>query len=150
MKSTLLKLVVAIIFAATPAALAHQDIKIGPNGGRLFPLESKATPQMEVSAKDGKFVIHLLDSAGRPVPIGERSLTVTAGSRSNPKKLVVEKAETTFAAAIPKGDEFPVVFQLRETTGAKPLTARMNYDGKACGECNKPEWLCSCGSPQAK
>jgi hypothetical protein len=150
MKPTLLKLISVITFAAIPPTFAHQDIKIGPNGGRLFALESKTTPQMEVGAKDGKFVIHLLDSAGRPLPIGERILTVTAGARSKPETLVVERRETTFVAAIPKGDEFPVVFQLRETKGAKPLTARMNYDGKTCGECKKPEWLCSCGYTRTK
>ena len=150
MKSTLLKLILAITLAAIPSAFAHQDIKIGPNGGRIFALESKNIPQMEVGTKDGKFVIHLLDSAGRPLPIGERILTVTAGARSKPETLVVERGERTFIAAIPKGDEFPVVFQLRETKGAKALTARMNYDGKTCGECKKPEWLCSCGSPQAR
>jgi hypothetical protein len=127
-------------------ALAHGDIEIGPNGGRVFELESKTTPHLEVGAKDGKFVIHVLDAKDKTMPIGERTLAITGGDRSNPVKLVIEKSGDTFTAPIPKGEKFPVVFQLREKDGAKPLTARLNYDASTCGECKKAEWLCACGS----
>ena len=145
MKSTLLKLIAAVALAA-PSAFAHQDIEIGPNGGRVFNLESESTPHLEVAAKNGQFVIYVLDGADKPVPLGGRTLAITAGDRSKPEKLSVTKIGEAFTAPIPKGEEFPIVFQIREKEGAKPLTARMNYNAKPCPECNKPEWMCACGS----
>lgn len=147
MKSTLLKLIAIAAFAATPA-FAHQGIKIGSNGGRIFKLKSKTTPQLEVAAKDGKFVVYVLDESGKSLPLGDRTLAITAGERSKPEKLSVEKSGETFTAMIPKGKEFPVVFQIREKEGDKPLTARMNYDSASCPECKEPEWLCACGAEE--
>ena len=149
MKTNLLTL---LLFGAIGAAsaLAHQNIEIGPNGGRIFPLESKTTPRLEVAAHEGRFVVRVLDAANKAIPLGNRTLAITAGARSRPEKLAVEKTGDTFTATIPKGDEFPVVFQLREVGRAKALIARMNYDAKPCPECKNAEWLCACGSPQRK
>jgi hypothetical protein len=149
MKSRLLKLLIASAFTAAPV-LAHQALEIGPNGGRVFELESKTTPHLEVAAKDGKFVVYVLDAKDKPMPLGDRTLAITAGDRSKPEKLAVEKSGDTFSAPIPKGDEYPITFQVREKEGAKPLTARMNYDAKTCGECKKPEWMCACASTEKK
>ena len=148
MKNTLLKLVVAATLSTS--AVAHQEIEIGPHGGRVFNLESKTTPHLEVAAKEGRFVVYLLGANDQPTPVGERTLTITAGERSKPEKLAVEKTAEAFTAPIPKGAEFPVVFQVRETSAAKPLTARLNYDAKPCAECKKPEWMCDCGSTSKK
>ena len=149
MKSTLLTLLIASAFAAAPA-LGHQGLEIGPNCGRVFELASKTTPHLEVAAKDGKFVIYVLDADSKSMPLGDRTLAITAGERSKPEKLAVEKSGDTFTAPIPKGDEYPITFQVREKEGAKPLTARMNYNAKPCPECNKPEWMCACGSTEKK
>ncbi len=37
-----------------------------------------------------------------------------------------------------------------QTAKAKPITARLQYDTKACGECKKPEWLCVCAAEKKK
>ena len=148
-----MKIILLTAFASLAIAIpcfAHQDIEIGPNGGRVFDLGSKITPRLEVASKDGRFVVYLLDAKGRTTPPGDRTLAITAGDRSKPEKLAVEKTGATFTAQIPKGVEFPVVFQLREKEGARPLTARMNYDAKPCPECKKPEWMCACGSKEKK
>ena len=149
MKSTLLTLFAAVALAAS-SALAHQDIEIGPKGGRIFKLESETTPRLEVAAKDSQFVIYVLDAANKPLPLADRALTITAGERSKPEKLAVAKTGEAFTAPIPKGEEFPIVFQIREKEGLKPLTARMNYNAKPCPECRKPEWMCACGSEEKK
>jgi hypothetical protein len=148
MKTRLLKLITALAF--TTPAFAHQDIVIGANGGRIFDLGSETTPHLEVAAKDGKFVVYVLDGNGKPLLLGERTLTVTAGERSKPEKLAVEKSGESFTAPIPQGTKFPVVFQIREKEGAKPLTARMNYNSNPCPECKEPEWKCACGSKEPK
>jgi hypothetical protein len=149
MKSLLIQIITALALAATPA-FAHQDIEVGPNGGRVFELESKTTPHLEVAEKDGRFVIHLLDAKDKPMPLGDRTLAIIAGDRSKPQKLAVEKSGDVFTATIPKGEAFPVVFQLREKESAKPLTARLTYNAKPCAECKKAEWLCACGARSKK
>lgn len=150
MKSLVIKLLTTLTFATTPA-FAHENIEVGPNGGRVFELESKTTPHLEVAEKDGKFVIHVLDAKEKPIPLGDRTLAITAGDRSNPQKLAVDKSADVFTATIPKGEKFPVVFQLREMESAtKPLTARLTYNAKPCAECKRPEWLCTCGTKSKK
>jgi hypothetical protein len=149
MKHTLLAAIAAFTLGSS-FAFAHADIEVGPNGGRVFELGSETTPHIEVGTKDGKFVIHVLDANNKAVPLGERTLTVTGGDRSNPEKHVAEKSGDMFTAPIPKGEKIPIVFQVRETPDAKPLTARLNYDATTCEECKKPEWLCACGSEEKK
>ncbi len=149
MKTTLLSAFAILALAATPVS-AHESLTIGPNDGRVFDLSSKTTPHLEVGQKDGKFVIHVLDKDDKPMPLGDRTLAITAGERSAPDKLKVEKSGETFTAPIPEGKKYPVVFQLREKEGAKPINAKMNYDASNCGECNRPEWLCSCGMEDTK
>jgi hypothetical protein len=128
----------------------HGTIQLGPNGGRIFDLDSKTTPHLEVGQKGNHLVIHVLDANRKPMPLGDRALSITGGDRSNPQKLAVEKSADSFTAPLPKGEKFPIAFQLREKDGAKPVTARLAYDAHPCGECKKPEWLCACGSAPKK
>ena len=148
MKTILLSATLALRLAA--ASFGHQDIEIGPNGGRVFDLDSKTTPHMEIGVKDSKFVVHLLDAKDKPIPLGERTLTISAGERSNPQKLSVQKSGDAWTAPVPKGEAFPAIFRVYEKGDAKPLTARVNYDSKRCPECQKAEWLCACGSKKTK
>ena len=148
MKKPILQILALLALTAAPLS-AHTGNDMGPNDGRIFELESKTTPHLEVGQKDGKFVIHILgEDAKQVLPAGERTLTITAGERSAPEKLKVEKTGDAFTAPIPKGDKYPVVFQIREKEGAKALTARMTYDGKICSECKRAEWLCTCGGDE--
>lgn len=147
MKTTLLRILALLALSASPLA-AHDGLDMGPNDGRILELTSKTTPHLEVGLKDGKFVIHILDEAEKQIPLGDRTLAITAGDRSAPEKLKVEKTGDSFTAPVPKGEKFPVVFQLREKEGAKPLTARMTYDAHICSACKRPEWLCTCGAEE--
>src|SRR6478609_1152806 len=123
MKTSVLRILALLALTAAPLA-AHEGNDMGPNDGRVFELKSKTTPHLEVGQKDGKFVIHFLGEDAKQIPVGDRTIAITAGERSAPEKLKVEKAGDAFTAPIPKGEKFPVVFQVREMEGAKPLTAR--------------------------
>ena len=147
MKKHLVRILALLAFSAAPLA-AHEGNDMGPNDGRIFELESKTTPHLEVGQKDGKFVVHILGEDAKQIPIAGRTLAITAGERSAPEKLKVEKSGEAFTAPIPKGEKFLVVFQVREADGAKALTARMTYDARICSECKRPEWLCTCGGEE--
>jgi nitrogen fixation protein FixH len=103
----------------------------------------------EVTVKDGKFHISLLDEAMKPVALTNQTLTVTAGDRANPEKLEVEKEGEHFVAPTVKDGQW-VILQFRADAAAKPITARFQYETSVCGECSKAEWLCSCAAETEK
>jgi hypothetical protein len=139
------KLIALLLLATT--LHAHERITLGPKGGRLIAIDSPATPNAEFSVtKDNRFQIAILDKDRKPLPVGERKLTVTAGDRSDPKKLTTEIKDDVFLTeAAPSGKDYYVIMQLREPDAAKGKTFRLHYNQAECGECKKAEWLCSCG-----
>ncbi len=148
MKNTTIATIVTALLCAT--ASAHERITIGPNGGRLIALDSPATPNAEFGVVGENFVITLLDSALKPMPAKEHALTATAGKRGDPRKLEVATTDGAFVAGPkPPGEDYWVIFQLKETPTAKPMTFRVHYQTQKCGECGNPEWLCICGAKKS-
>ena len=64
MKTYILALLSSLVITA--AAFAHGEVELGPNGGRILEFSKDETLNGEVSVKDGKFVIALLDKAKKP------------------------------------------------------------------------------------
>ncbi len=131
------------------AALAHGDVELGPNGGRVLEFSKNESLHGEVVVKEGFFHVALLDKEFQPVALVEQELTATSGDRSKPEKLVVEKKGGEFVVPAVKPGEW-VVFQFREGAKAKAVTARMKYDLTICGTCQGPEWLCKCSAKAGK
>ena len=144
MKPALLHLA-AVLTLSLSSAFGHSDNEIGPNGGRILDFSKNQSIHGEVTVKDGKFHVALLDKDLKPLPIKEQSLTVTGGDRQKPEKLAVEKKGDYFVVPTVKEGQW-AIFQFRETASAKPVTARLEYDTKPCPECKNPEWLCKCAS----
>jgi hypothetical protein len=67
-------------FALAASALAHGGVEIGPNGGRILEFSKKRTMHGEVTVKDGKFLIALLDKDKKPGRLGDQVLTATRPS----------------------------------------------------------------------
>jgi hypothetical protein len=135
---------IAFLFAlAAPLAFGHSGVELGPNGGRILELSKNETLHGEVTLKDGKFHLALLDKNKKPVAPKDEVITVTAGDRSKPEKLVVEKAGDHFVFPGVKAGEW-VIVQLKENAKAKPVTARFEFDPAECEKCKAPEWLCKC------
>jgi hypothetical protein len=124
--------------------LAHSDAEIGPNGGRIVEFSQNESLHGEVTLKDGFFHVALLDHQMKPVAIGTQVLNVAGGDRKAPQKPTVTVKDGHFVFPVLKGDEYPLVLQLRPTANAKPITARFTYDSAVCGKCKQQEWLCGC------
>lgn len=131
------------------AALAHGDVELGPNGGRILEFSKNESMHGEVLVKDNNFHVALLDKELRPVTLTEQELTATSGDRAKPEKLAVEKKDGKFVVPAVKAGEW-VVFQFRAGAKAKPVTARMQYDLTVCGGCKEPEWICKCAANKGK
>ena len=139
------KLTTLLLALTAGFAFGHGDIEMGPNKGRILEFSTNESMHGEVTDKNGKPHIALLDKDMKPVKLDAQSLTATAGTRDKPVKLEVTKGETGFTITAPKDGEW-LILQYKESDSAKPITARMHYDTKKCGTCEHVEWLCTCSA----
>jgi hypothetical protein len=137
------KLIAFLLTLAAPLAFGHSGVELGPNGGRILELSKNETLHGEVTLKSGKFHLALLDKNMKPVAPTEQVVSVTAGDRSKPEKLAVEKSGDHFVFPSVKAGEW-VIVQIKENAKAKPVTARFEFDPASCEKCKAPEWLCKC------
>ena len=148
MKTKLLQMV-ALLALGCSQVFGHTNAEIGPGGGRILDFSKDESLHGEVTLKDGKFHVALLDKDLKPVPISNQALTATSGNRQKPEKLAVEKQGSHFVVqAVPAGEW--VIFQLRVTPKAKPITARLEYNTHPCPACKSAEWLCKCAPAEEK
>ena len=147
MKKQLLTLLSSI--ALTAAAFAHGEVEVGPNGGRILEFSKNETMHGEVTLKDGKFHVALLDKDMKPVALGEQTLAASGGPTNKTEKLAVEKAGGKFVVPAVKSGEW-LILQYKDSANAKAITARMQYDTAICSACKEPEWLCKCDANAAK
>lgn len=140
MKTKLTTLTLSLIASL---AFGHGGVELGPNGGRILEFSKNETMHGEVTVKDGKFQIALLDKNMKPVKPDAQVLTATTGDRDNPKKLEVTKTEKGFTVPVVKAGEWLIV-QFRAKPDGKAITARFEYNTDNCDKCDNPEWLCKC------
>jgi hypothetical protein len=147
MKTTLASLLTT--FALAASALAHGGIELGPNGGRLLEFSKNETLHGEVTLKDGKFHIAILDKARKPVALADQTLTASGGPSGKAAKLEVTKEGNHFVVPAVKKGEWLIV-QFKENTKAKAITARLEYDTSICSKCKAEEWICKCDQDAGK
>jgi hypothetical protein len=134
----------AILLALTAGfAFGHGGIELGPNKGRIVELSTDETMHGEVTEKDGKLHIALLDKDMKPVVIGAQEITATAGTREAPEKLAVGKSDTGFVIPAPPAGQW-MILQYKERADAKTIIARLHFNTKVCDPCQQPEWRCAC------
>jgi hypothetical protein len=138
----MIKTIAIIALALTGFSLAHESVTIGPNGGRVLYADSTTTPNVEVLVNpEGRAEIWLLDKDRKPIPPGTQTITVTAGPRTEAKKLPAEVQGAKYITdKVPGGAPYTMVVQVRESPGAKPLTLRLNYDPAPTAS-GKPNYL---------
>lgn len=139
-----MKLTSLILALTAGFALAHEGIELGPNKGRILEFSTNETMHGEVTEKDGKLHIALLDKDMKPVKAEAQTLTATAGTRQAPVKMDVTKNETGFSIPAPKEGEW-MILQYKESESGKAITARLHYITHNCAPCANPEWRCACG-----
>ena len=142
-----IQLTTTILALTASFAFGHGEIELGPNKGRILEFSTNETMHGEVTEKNGKLHIALLDKDMKPLKIAEQSLAATAGTRQAPVKNEVTKSETSFIISIPREGEW-IILQYKEHDLAKAITARLHYDTKTCAPCGNPEWRCACGAEE--
>ena len=91
------KLTTIILALTAGFAFGHGDIELGPNKGRILEFSTNETMHGEVTEKDGKLNIAVLDKDMKPVAIAAQELTATAGTRDKPVKMEITNTEAAFS-----------------------------------------------------
>lgn len=134
-------LILAALLAATPLRAKPDG---GPRGGRL--LENEA-PRAEFLVSEARRIeIRFYDAALAPVaPAGQ---VVNASAEAPAGKTRLEFAREGDAlvstTALPEGDGYTVVLQLRARADAKPQNFRIPLHLETCGGCDRAEYACTC------
>ncbi|HEY5742104.1 MAG TPA: hypothetical protein VIS99_06135 [Terrimicrobiaceae bacterium] len=142
--------ILTILTAAATAAFSaeendHKAIS-GPKGGKL--LETEPLHAEFFVQPDKKVSITFYDESMKPVTPEEQVLKVIAEAPSGKATLAFEKTGDGFVSttALPEGDGYRVVVQIKPNANAKPQNFRIDYHTEICGECKHPEYACVCES----
>ena len=151
LKSLLAIAAIALGFACTTAGAAedkhdhaHDKVKAGPTGGKLI---TAVEPHVEFFVnKDKKVEIRFVDDDNKVVAPGEQVITVTLGERAKPTKLVFTKDGDKLISdqAVPAGNDYPTVVQIKTTAKAKAVNAKFNLNMSKCPTCSNAEYACTC------
>ena len=115
-----------------------------PNGGRVI---TAVEPHAEfLVTSDRKVQITFLGEDGKAIAPAGQVVTVTAGERSSPTKLTFAKSGNMLVsdAALPAGNDFPTVVQIKATPDAKAVTEKFNLNLSKCPDCSFAEYACTC------
>jgi hypothetical protein len=141
-----LTLLTALAAVSVSPAFAHEDKKVaGPNGGRIL---KSVTPHVEFFVtKDRKVQFTFLNAANQPVAPAGQSVVVTTGDRAKPTVLAFSRQGNALVsdAALPAGNNLPVVIELKPAPDATPVIEKFNINLSTCGECKHAEYACTCG-----
>ena len=142
---TLKNVFVATLLAFTVTTL-HADAKVqaGPKGGRL--LETDAPRPEFFVEKDRRISLTFYDANLKPVAVTAQTATATAETKEGRVKLDFEKKGDSLVSktALPEGEGYTVVVQLKATPDAKPKNFRIPLLLHECGGCKRAEYACTC------
>lgn len=132
------------VLCSVVSLTAAEKIVGGPKGGRL--LEADGQKAEFFVTPERKVEITFYDAALKPVAPGEQVVAVTAEPKSGRTKVDLEKTPTGYVSktALPEGDPYRVVVQLRAKADAKPQNFRVDFNLETCGECKRAEYACTC------
>ena len=122
----------------------HAEKKAGPNGGRLV---TSVEPHAEfLVMKDRKVQITFVDKNNKKVEPGKQIVRVTAGDRKKPTKMKFEEKDGVLISdiALPKGDDFPVILQIKPSKLKKSVLEKFVLDMSQCSSCDYLEYACTC------
>lgn len=147
MKHLIILLAAAFLAAPPlPAADSHDHGKAaaGPNGGRVVEIEG-GHAEFFVQP-DQKVRVTLLTEDLKPQAPAEQVIVATAEAPSGKAKLALAKTGEFFVSetALPEGNGYRIVLQIKATPDAKPQNFRIDYNSALCGECKLAEYACTC------
>ena len=123
-------------FAAKPLA--------GPKGGKILTTDA---PHAEFFVeKDRTVTVTFYDANLKPIPVAGRVVTATAEVKTGKVGLEFAPKGDALAssAPLPKGKDYTVVVQVRESATARPKVYRVQFHDENCEDCKRAEYACVC------
>ena len=140
---TLLNILLALTVAVSPA-LADSKVKAGPRKGRV--LEMAAKNAEFFVEKDRTVSIAFYDATMKTQAPTTEVVAATAEALSGKAKLEFEKKGNLLVSktALPAGENYTVVVQVKATPDAKPKNFRISLNLSLCKPCGNAEYACTC------
>jgi hypothetical protein len=132
------------IMAASAQDKHDHKAVAGPKGGKIVELE-KLHAEFFVLA-DKKVSITFYDEAMKPLAPAGQEIKVIAEAKAGKATLEFEKSGDAFVSksALPEGDGYRVVLQIKTDATAKSQNFRIDYNPTICGGCKLAEYACAC------
>jgi hypothetical protein len=139
--STILTIAAVAAFSADDHS--HKAIP-GPKGGKV--LETEPLHAEFFVQPDKKVSVTFYDEAMKPVAPGEQVVKLIAEAPAGKTTLDFEKSGDALVSktALPEGDDYRIVLQIRQTADGKPQNFRIDYRAETCGDCKRAEYACVC------
>ncbi len=137
-------IITVLTLACSVLSLHAEKIVAGPRGGRLVATEPH---QAEFFVnKDRKAEVTFYDASLKPAAIQEQVVALIAETPSGRSTIALQKTSTGFISvdALPAGESYRIVMQVREKPNNKPQNFRINFNLAECGECKHAEYACTC------
>ncbi len=132
-----------IALAVSAAALFAKPIP-GPKGGRILTTDA---PHVEFFVeKDRTVTVSFYDKALKPMALSGQVVTATAEAKTGKVNLTFAEKSGALVSkiALPEGDDYTVVVQVRDNASARPKNYRVSFHDEVCGECKRAEYACVC------
>lgn len=137
-------IITVLTLACSALSLHAEKIVAGPRGGRLVATEPH---QAEFFVnKDRKAEVTFYDASLKPAAIQEQVVALIAETPGGRSTIALQKTSTGFISvdALPAGESYRIVMQVREKPNTKPQNFRINFNMAECGECKHAEYACTC------
>ncbi len=133
-----------MVLMALLAVTVQADVVGGPRGGKLL---DNPAPRAEFFVNaDRKVEVRFYDAELKPVPPGEQVVNVIAEASSGKVRLSLQRdgEALTSDEALPEGDGYLIVVQIKISPKDKIQNYRLTYHAELCGECQRAEYACIC------
>ena len=151
MKHLILNLIVGLLLTTSTAWSAEEHnhahkLMPGPKGGKV--LETEPLHAEFFVQPDKKVNITFYNADMKPMALAAQEVKVIAEPKSGKITLDFEKTAEGFVSktALPEGEGYRVVIQVKNDATAKPQNFRVDYHTEICGECKRAEYACVCES----
>lgn len=141
---TIMMVGILMLRAANESKPHDHKTQTGPNGGKVLKL-SDGHVEFFVQ-EDKKIRITFIDDHSKIIPSSEQIIKAHAETKSGKVTFDFQKAGDSFISqgALPEGQPYQIVLQIRSDPSSKPQNMRINYDATICKECQQVEYACTC------
>jgi hypothetical protein len=123
------------------SVIAAEKIVPGPKGGKMLDQQTEFYVE-----KDRTVVLAFYGADLKPQPVGAQTAVIWADAKSGRVKLEMEKKGDVLVSktALPEGDGYNVMVQLKSTPDAKAQNHKVNLNIEPCTKCQRAEYACIC------